>query len=65
MKFGEISKTVAQKWNQISEEDKQSYKLITENERKSRLDELAKSKAMKISEMNFEADSGELRLEPN
>lgn len=64
MKFGDISKTVAHKWGCLPEEDKQNYRLITENDRKSRIDELAKEKAMKITEMHYEADSGEIKSEP-
>lgn len=52
MKFGEISKTVAHKWGCLPEEDKQGYRLITEQDRKSRIDDLAKEKAMKISELS-------------
>lgn len=64
MKFGEISKTVAHQWGCLPEEDKANYRQITENDRKSRIDELAKEKAMKISEMMLETDSSEIKLEP-
>lgn len=48
MAFGEISKIVAQQWASLPEEDKQSFKSITDRERKCKLEELAKEKAMKI-----------------
>ena len=49
MAFGEISKTVAQKWGSLPEEHKQGFRSITDKERKCKLEELAKEKAMKVS----------------
>ena len=62
MNFGEISKTVANRWSQLSDEHKQGYRSITDKERKFKLEELAKEKAMKVSgmEINSELDDSGL-----